>query len=309
MKKAIKKSQQYRAISRVLDNYPAAFAGKAGAIAAKNNFVSKSDDLAARISLLITPISSLYHTRVTGRGQVKSVLQNMIDMGIMLANRKQDALLLNTFKEFNIRSRSTSTPMMVEISRHVITALRENEIPAAELGVSTESVDAFETIVDGLEQTINSTLNSLDERRLNHDDINGLIMDCNNVLKLEMDRFVRFNETAFPAMHSTYMRLRRNKRRNGSNNLPAGADISGTVTDSLTGNPITFATINLIEQASVLETDADGYYLFDELTSGSYTVSCHANGYEVPEPVTITLGSNDSITTNFTLIPVAAPVI
>lgn len=309
MKKVIKKSQQYRAIARVLNNYPDAFAGKTGATEAKNNFVSKSDDLVARISLLVTPISTLYQNRVTGREQVRSVLQNMIDMGIMLSNRKPDALMLNTFKEFSIRMRSSSTPMMVEISRHVITSLRENESTVAELGLTTEVLNAFEASVDGLEQTMNNTLNSLDERRVTNEDITTLIKDCNKVLNLEMDRFVRFNENAFPSMHSTYMRLRRVKRRTNNNNQPANSDISGTVTDSVTGNLIAFATVNLIEQTSVIETDADGYYLLDELIAGTYTVSCHASGYEVPDPVTLSLGSNESVTTNFTLTPVAPPTV
>jgi hypothetical protein len=68
--------------------------------------------------------------------------------------------------------------------------------------------------------------------------------------------------------------------------------------------PIEGATIDLIEHGFAMNTLADGQFLLDELEPGSYTVSCHAPGYEVPPQGTFELVANDSVVHNFVLTPI-----
>lgn len=106
-------------------------------------------------------------------------------------------------------------------------------------------------------------------------------------------------------MYASYRTMRGPKRRRGSNgnNIPALSDITGTVTDSITGLPVPNATITLVQQSMVTETDEEGTYTFDELYEGSYTVGCFAPGYQVPDPEITSLGNNDSLVIDFSLIP------
>jgi hypothetical protein len=304
MKQYIKRSQKYRAIARVLDNYPNAFSNKPEAEAVKNSFVTKSNEMVSQIGLLITPVSSLYQNRIDNRLKLAESLQNMINMGIMIANRRQDNTLLNTFMNFNTRIRNNSAPIIVEISRSVVGLLRENETVATDLGLTAAAVTEFETQLTVFEETLTTTQNNLDTRRLTNDEIKRLMKECGVILNLELDRFVKFNKNTFPAMHSNYMRLRRTKKSVGGSSVPADSDISGMVTNSVTGSPLQNAIINLIENGLTTESDADGYYLFDELEAGNYTVSCHATGFTVPEAAQLKLGTSDSLSFNFALTPV-----
>jgi hypothetical protein len=154
MKQYIKRSQKYRAIARVLDNYPNAFLNKPEAEAVKNSFVAKSNEMVSQIGLLITPVSSLYQNRIDNRLKLAESLQNMINMGIMIANRRQDNTLLNTFMNFNTRIRNNSAPIIVEISRSVVGLLRENETVATDLGLTAAAVTEFETQLTVFEETL-----------------------------------------------------------------------------------------------------------------------------------------------------------
>ena len=304
MKQYIKRSQQYRAITRVLDNYPSAFEKKPEAEIVKTIFATKTSDLASQISSLVTPVSSLYQNRIENRVSLFASLQNMVNMGILIANRKQDSVLLNTFRNFNSRIRYVSNPIVVEIARTAIVLLRENESFANDLGLTNGNVNDFESRLNAYEQTLTTTQNNLDTRRLTNENIRRLMRECSNILNLELDRFVKFNATDFPDMHSSYMRLRRVKRRSSGGTVLTDSDISGTVTNAGNGSPIQNATINLIENGIAIETDADGYYLFDELEAGNYTISCHTTGFEVPEAAQLKLGTSDSLSFNFALTPV-----
>jgi hypothetical protein len=305
MKQYIKRSQKYRAITRVLDNYPNAFTNKPEAEAVKNSFVTRSNEMVTQIGLLVTPVSSLYQNRIDNRLKVAESLQNMINMGIMIANRRQDNTLLNTFMNFNTRIRNNSAPIVIEISRSVIGLLRENETVATDLGLTAIAVTEFENQLTVFEQTLTDTQNNLDTRRHTNEEIKRLMKECGVILNLELDRFVKFNKSSFPAMYSNYMQLRRTKKRIGGSSVTADSDISGMVTNSVNGSPMQNAIINLVENGLTTETDADGYYLFDELEAGNYTLSCHATGFAVPEAAQLRLGTSDSLSFNFALIPVA----
>ena len=59
--------------------------------------------------------------------------------------------------------------------------------------------------------------------------------------------------------------------------------------DNITGDPVADATVLITKLGLVTTTDEDGYYLFDEVPVGSYTLSCHAAGYKLPAYVPVTV--------------------
>ena len=110
-------------------------------------------------------------------------------------------------------------------------------------------------------------------------------------------------------MYKEYVLVRGNRRKkkrvpNTNDNL---GDISGVITDSVTGLPLANATINLVDQELAYTTDNDGYYLIDELEPQTYKVSCYAVGYNVPQAVTCELKEGESLLIDFSMVP-ANPV-
>jgi hypothetical protein len=125
-------------------------------------------------------------------------------------------------------------------------------------------------------------------------------------MRLQLDPFIEFNEKEFPDLFKDYMLVRgsRKRRKRIVINDPTTGEISGTVTDSVSGLPLANVTINLLEHEAAFSTDADGYYLIDEIEAGNYTVTCHTNGYEVPQAVSCEIIAGEALVIDFSLAPV-----
>ena len=183
-----------------------------------------------------------------------------------------------------------------------ITAVQEL---ANEVGLTAERMANLQSAMDNYLQSAEAVANAMGERRSRRDQLSQLIKSCNKTLRYDLDRFVRYHAGDYPALAFSYGRVRNIRRRKPSGaTIVTESDISGMITDAVSGQPIAGATINLIEHATAIESESDGYYLFDELEAGDFTVTCHAEGYNVPEPFTITLGDNESIIHNFALTPI-----
>lgn len=75
----------------------------------------------------------------------------------------------------------------------------------------------------------------------------------------------------------------------------------GTVSDNVTGEPVANATVLITELNLVNTTDEAGYYLFDEVPVGSFTISCHAAGFKLPANVLVTATGTEALQLNFSL--------
>ncbi|MBU1577816.1 MAG: carboxypeptidase-like regulatory domain-containing protein [Bacteroidetes bacterium] len=133
-----------------------------------------------------------------------------------------------------------------------------------------------------------------------------LIKSLNELMRLELDRYVRYHATDHPLFAQRYQSLRRARRKPSAPNLPVDSDISGVVTNKETGEVIAGALITLIEHTYSIETDTDGRYMLDELPPGTYTVSCHKPGFQVPEQASFILTNNDTVIHHFELQAVAS---
>lgn len=79
--------------------------------------------------------------------------------------------------------------------------------------------------------------------------------------------------------------------------------LTGRVTDSLTGTPLTDSKVTLTDvSGSPREalTDADGRYALDSIPAGTYTLSVEMRGYTSPDPVEIALTGASNVQ-DFTL--------
>ncbi len=72
------------------------------------------------------------------------------------------------------------------------------------------------------------------------------------------------------------------------------ADISGIISDEVSGDPVTFAIIVLVETDMVSETDEEGRFLFSDAEPGGYTLLVMADGYPDSEH-SITSGDENLI--------------
>lgn len=306
MKSIVFHNQKFKAIHRVLEANNEAFDGKTEVIAAVQNFNELNTQMSALITELAMPIKSVYLKRVKSRKALVNEFGNTLNIGIVFASRSGDEVLLNTLKSFSRKYRSVSTNEMIEFANYFIAILSARLEEAAAVGISQEIIDQLQAKADQFADDAEGVAMVLGDRRKRRMQCKQLIKDANLLLRDDLDRFVSYHAKTHPDLSFAYNRVRWSRRRRVTNiNLPTTSDISGMVKDALTGLPIAGATLNLIEHAHAITADVDGYYLFDELEAGEFTLTCHATGYEVPESVIINLDDNDSLIHNFTLTPVS----
>lgn len=306
MRREIIRHQKYKALQRILSDYPQAFEGKPEAQALVDTLAIQNDQLSETISKLIRPVSTVYRPKQDTRKTLLLMLNSMLGVSIMIATRIGNQPLIDIMKLYRRQLPSAPAYNVYEMAVHVSAEIGKEQELAANLGVTAEKLSDFNKLIAAFGSIIDDTGLALNDRKVERRQLNALLKACNILLRDQIDHFVIANKTEYPDLHLTYTAMRgpRRPRRSNNQNNPGLSDISGTVTDNTTNLPVANAYIGIIQQGSVTETDADGSYLIDELNEGDYTVSCHAPGYEVPEPVQLKAGVNDSLVVDFNLKPV-----
>ena len=304
MKKEIEKHQHFKSVGFVVGKNTEVFAEKPEILAAKDAFVANTSLIGGKLSQLIRPVSTVISPKIDSESRMRLSLSRMIAFGISLATCQDLQPMLQTFKGYNLRWRRCSAYQLFEIALHVHELLNSIAAAAADNGLTAVKLAEFKTSVDTFGETLDLNGSNLSDRRKSWQDLKKLISANNRLLRHQLDPFVHFLGDESPVLNSEYMFLRKRKRkRTGITGADQFCDISGTVTNSLTGEPLANAVINLIFPEIIVETDEDGYYLIEDLVAVEHTLTCHLPMYEVPAEVKVTAAAGESLVVNFELVP------
>jgi len=305
MKTFIKKHQKIKAICRVIDATPQAFEDKPNALEIKAKLIQLCDELTELISKLLRPISTIHRPKQDSQLKVSIALQEYIGMGILIATHLENMPLLDILKVYKSKFQYVSAYKLYEIAIHVHEELQKNSEVGVEFGLTVEKLTAFEGQITDFGETLDGTAALLTNRKSGRNQLYKKLVECSKIVRMKLDPFIVFNEKEFPELYSEYMLVRGSrKRRKIVPKDESLTDISGIVTDSVTGLPIANATITVVEHDSTVLTDEDGYYLIDELEAGDCHVTCSAPNYEMPAEYPVTLVPGESVVLNFSLVPV-----
>lgn len=304
MKTIINKHMKFTSISRVMNNYPVAFEDVPKATVMRDDFAGRNEDMSELISNLLRPISTIHRPKQDSQQKLIASTEEYIGMGILIATDLGNMPLLDLLKVYKSRINRSSAYKVFEMAVHVAEELDKVVALATEFGLTPEKLDAFKTQTTEFGETLDSTGVLLTDRRTEWNELARLATTNSKIIRLQIDPFVIFNEKALPEFYRDYMLVRGSRKRKKRTPKTEPGDISGTATDSVTGLPIANATINVLEQEAAYTTDDDGYYLIDELEAGSYTIGCHATGYEVPTRVTSELAAGEALVIDFSMVPV-----
>jgi len=304
MKKEIEKHQQFKAITFVVEKHADVFAERPDILAAKAAFVANTSLIGEKLSQLIRPVSTVIYPKTDSESRMRLLVSRMIAFGISLATSQDLNPMLLTLKGYNLKWRRCSAYQLFEIAVHVHSMLNEIATVAADNGFTAVKLADFKSAIDAFGETLDLNGMNLSDRRKSRQDLKKLISANIKLLRLQLDPFVHFLGDESPLLYSEYTFLRKRKRKHAAKTVAAElCDISGTVTDSETGEPLANAVITLLTPETVIETDQDGYYLLDELQAGEYTFTCHLPGYEVPAEEKVTAEAGESLVVDFSLTP------
>ena len=310
MKTFINQHQKIKSIGRVINKYPAAFADKLKAQAMITDYSQHSDELSELISQLLRPASTIHRPKQDSQQKLVSALFEFLGMGILLASHLEDKPLLDILKVYKAKINNVSAYKLFEMADHVAEELEKKADLALEFGISTEKMLAFKELVTDFGVTLDNTGMLLTSRKSDWNDLRKKLNTCSKMIRLQIDPFIIFNEKEFPDLYKDYMLVRgsRKRRKRPASDDPTTGEVSGIITDSVTGLPLANVTVNLLNYESAFTTDHDGYYLIDELEAGTISISCHAIGYDVPQQVTATISAGESLLIDFSLIPAVNPL-
>jgi len=307
MKKEIQKHQSFKAICYVMDNHAEAFTENADILPARDSFIANTSQIGEILSQLMRPVSTVRTPKMDSESRLRKELSKMLGIGITVATTLDNQPLVTILMNYDTQWRKCSAYQLYENSLHVYNELSDlKNGNAGSTTLTDERLASFLAMVNGFGETLDMTGYRLTDRRKSREDIKNLIKANHKLLRLQLDKFMRHLEDDFPEFYSQYMflRKRRYKRSRNGNGEAELCEISGTVTDSVSGLPLAGAVINLLSPESIVNTDDDGYYLLEELAAGEYVVSCYLEGYDVPANVTVTAVAGDSLVVDFTLTPV-----
>lgn len=305
MKTEIRKHQSFKAISYVVNEHAEAFTDNADILPARDSFIANTSQIGEILSQLMRPVSTVRTPKMDSQDRLRKELSKMLGIGISIATTQDNQPLITVLKNYDIQWKRCSAYQLYENALHVYNELSALKAAGSVTTLTDERLAAFQTMVNNFGETLDMTDYRLTDRRRSRQDIKLLIKANNKILRMQLDTFMRHLEDDFPEFYSQYMflRKRRYKRSRNGNGATELCEISGTVTDSVSGQPLANAVVNLLSPETIETTDEDGVYVIEELAAGDYTVSCHLDGYEVPAAITVTAVAGDSLVVDFALVP------
>lgn len=308
MKRHELKQQSFKALSRVMNNYAAIFNEKPDIQAAREEFDENLEKIRELISQLLRPVSTVRGVKTDSRNRMRKSLWQMLGIGITLAARSNNQPLVETLKKYAAQCRRCPTYHLYEMAQHTHDELSGFQDLAISNGLTQDKLEAFQLQIVEYGKTLDQTGFQLNDRRKGRKDIRDYIKANNILLRTQLDTFVRYAENDHPDLFAeyTFLRKRKDPRAKPGSTEAELIEITGTVTDSITGLPVPNATISITDYSLVESTDSDGYYSLEDLAAGSYQILCSAVGYTVPNAISVTASDGENLVVDFTVVPAAA---
>ena len=304
MKNYIAHYIRYKAIQRVIEKYPAQFDGKTEVHAAIELFAANTNRIGELLASLARPRKTLSGPKIDRELKLRKTLFSMSDLGVLMGTRRQDTPQVNFFKESKKGSWKYSAWAMHKAAEQAYAELAAYPEVAVNIGITPEILEAFRQQVQEFGNLLDSTDAQYKDRKSERGELRALFQANTALLREQIEPVIRFEAAATPGLYREYKIARSTgARKKQDNRAELLSDISGTVTDIITGEPVANATVDVAERELITTTDADGYYQFDEVPVGDSTLSCHASGYRLPEKVKVNAADGESLQVDFSLQP------
>jgi len=297
--------QRDKAVQRVNDSYPEVYNDKPEALAATESLTGNNLRLAILLSILARPRLLVYSLKKSRTKSLSNSLSRKAGIGILLATRQKDEPKIAIYKSYKRKASHNNAWDIYQASLAVADELAKEPELVANAGISAEELAAFKSQAIEFGLTIEATDAEIKLRKSACEERNSLMSANAAILKYQLDPFANHVQDLFPDFFRDYKIARRSPlpRKTTAKSTEVLADLSGTVTTTATGEPLAGATILVTELNLVTTTDEDGYYLFDEIPVGAFTISCHAAGYKLPANVPVSISDTQPLQLDFELEP------
>lgn len=192
----------------------------------------------------------------------------------------------------------TKDELLIPVCNNILSIATANAAAIIPYGVSAARVTAFEDIIEDYQNLIPNPRNAVSSRSAVRTSLINLFKNADLIFKSQLDKLAVQFKTAEEDFYNTY--------RNNRIILDAATSntqATGTITDSVTNQPIPNVTINVIDQLYTATADAAGEYTIKIPVPGTYNLTFIAGGYttKIQNGVVVTLGQSTAL--NIQLVP------
>ncbi len=300
-----KRIEKLRNIVLLFNEYQSVFAGVAHdseRIATFNQTVNEIIDLNNKLEI---PQSIFINQRSAYNARIKRDIKSSIVRAASMAKKLNDVTIENTFAYFITQMRKKPSASLASRAAAVLLDyVGKHAQEAISVGFTQERLVVLNQLAEDTEAIRVLTKEHSDLRKVDQHRLNTLLSEASMMLRDEFDWLMQDYTETNAVMCERYRMLR--QRKKGIPKPETYTDVSGTVTDKNTGEPVHNAKIVLVNVSGMdAVSDADGYYLLDEIDPGSYQLSCVAPGYLPGTEVAFTIREGESLAVDFALVPQA----
>jgi len=307
MKNTVLEYQRNRAIERVMDENPEVSVGKPEILTAIETFAANDIRIGEILSDLAKPRSVIFRPKHDQLRKLRVAVTRMAGMGIILATSQQDEPKAAMYKAYKLSAWSGTAWALNQQAIQIGNELEKELEVIVTVGLTPVQLTAFKAMTVELANTLEITDALTKKIKSERLELKLLMKTNSGILRLQLDPFANFIQETNAGFYRDYKIARRSPlpRKPVDKTTEVLAEVSGTVSDNVTGDPVANATVLITELGLVANTDADGYFLYDEVPAGIFTLSCHAPDYKLPANITVTITDTMPQDVNFGLEPEA----
>jgi len=304
MKNYISHHIRFRAERRVFEKYSAQFSGKTYVLAAIELFNANTDQIGKLLSSLARPRKTFTRPQIDAVSILRRSLFSIADLGVLMGASRKDTSQIDLFMEIKKGSWNFSIWNLHQAALQACAQIAEYPVEAVKNGITPEILQAFEQQTEDFGKLLDVTDAQLKGRKAERLELRSLFKANTALLKQQIEPVIRYEAATTPGLIREYLIARKTgARKKQKSDTDLLAEISGTVTNIITGQPIANATVDIAGREMITTTDADGYYQFDEVPVGDSTLSCHITGFRLSEKITVKPAEGECLQVDFSLQP------
>ena len=295
MKNIVLDHQRNKSTERVLGNYPEVSLGKPEILTAIENFASNNNRCGELLGELARPRSVIFRPKHDQLRKLRVTTARMAGLGVILATSQQDEPKAGMYKAYKLSVWTGTAWALCQQAIQIGIELDKEHTVIGNVGLTPEKLAEFKASAVDFGNTLESTDTLTKQIKANRQELKTLMQANTAILRLQLDPFLNFIQDSSPNFYREYKIARKSMipARPTATTAETLTEISGTVTNSVTGDPIANATIDITDRGLLVVSDQDGYYLIDELPDGGYLLSWHATGYKLAATENVTIAGWD----------------
>jgi hypothetical protein len=299
-----KNFEKHRQISMLFTEYLASFSALTIDSSKIATYITKVNELSDLLLEVVVPLNITMKQRSVLNDQLRKELFPSLGRTINVAKALNDDVAVGSFMYFSREiQKKPGQQRFHNVAVSILSYLNQHEAEALAAGFTAERIEKLQRISDEAQGSWHGAIVNSSLRRVTRKSIAATISQLNKLLKNDLDWMMADYKEREPVLYERYHMLR-SRRKSRRKKEEAQTDLCGIVRNQLTGEFVKDASIRFVNKAGYESvTDADGYYLIDDIDPGSYLVSCIASGYKTPAEVPFNIWENESLEVNFSLIP------